>query len=258
MAQDSAYPPAAPAAASTQTTNQGNRTFLFDFQWKNFKTLVTDMATPDAPPNYIADFKFFALRPKVYLKSGDGKTTLSTGTLYNVHINADIVLRGQNIKLEAARRLKTHYIYKSTAFAQSAEKPVTMTWNTSCTAREWHFNLLDENQIAVARYSVDWYALKKFAKLEIIGPRGHDEKVVEEVMATAFTLYGCMLFRMNNIFALFGSAFHKKAGNREVDSGDLKKAAEQDYEDARKQDVKPISPPRDSVQGAPGSAAVRQ
>ncbi|PNS14741.1 hypothetical protein CAC42_1763 [Sphaceloma murrayae] len=206
---------------------QDTRTLIFDFKWCNFKTRILDAANPEGQPLYIADFKFWSIRPQIFLKTGDGKDVISSSKLHNVDINADIKLRGRDFKVEAARRLRTHYVYPSMAFARKPGVPVTMSWTTTWTLKYWNFNLLDEDKICVARYSVDCWALKQYAKLEIMGPKAHEDAVIEEVLSTAFTVYCEMLFRSNNILNLIGSALHKKPG--QITQAEAKAAAEEDY-----------------------------
>ncbi|KAF4556442.1 Hypothetical protein D9617_1g083200 [Elsinoe fawcettii] len=205
------------------------RKFRFDFQWSNFKTRIHDEASLEGQPMYIADFKLWAWRPKVFLKSGDGNTVIGAGVLPNFTISPTLTIHGRDIKIEAARKLKTHYVYPSQTILSSGH-PQTMTWITTNTAKWWHFNLLDENQQPIARYSVNFWALKEFAYLEIMGDYAHNEKAVEEILATAFTVYSCILYRSNNIFNLLGSAFHKKPKAKEITDDNMRTAAKDDFE----------------------------
>ncbi|KAF2222296.1 hypothetical protein BDZ85DRAFT_199363 [Elsinoe ampelina] len=214
---------------SPELLPNATRTFLFDFKWSNLKTRIIDSVNPEGPPSYIGDFTLLAWRPKVYLKSADESNTIATGTLYNFHINTSVVIHGQEIKIEAAKRLTTHYVYPSTTLS-STGKPQTMTWRTTFTAKFWHFHLLDDNQAPIARYSVDWWALKKFAKLEIMGEYSRNDKAVEEILATAFTVYGCMLYRSNNLFNLLGAAVHKKPKTKDITDDEVRQAAKDDWE----------------------------
>lgn len=192
-----------------------NPVFNVDFSWKKWKSLVTQQGK-SSDPAYIIDFKAMT-SPHLIFKSAPDEKVIGTGTIHAISINADYEVHGQKGQLKALKRLATEYTYLSSAFSDDGTQEA-MRWTGNCGLKTWDFICLDEQQLPVARFSVNVWAVKKFANIEFIGPKATSQDAREEILVTGMTLYQCMLLRCNNVFSLFGAAF-ANPGPLEKDSG---------------------------------------
>ncbi|KAG0646622.1 hypothetical protein D0Z07_7488 [Hyphodiscus hymeniophilus] len=195
-----------PEQQQTLDPRKHGRTLQVDFSWKRFKALITEKGDSDSRPLYIVDFKAF--KPHLVFKSGADGSTIGTGTLHTVSINADCELRGKPIKLEAMKRFKTEYSHLSQAYSDTDE-PVPLRWTSGCGFKTWDFICVDSQESPVAKFSANIWATKKIGNIEFLGPKANSEALREEIMVTGLTLFYCMVLRMNNIFSLFGAIFSK-------------------------------------------------
>ncbi|CZR65842.1 uncharacterized protein PAC_15742 [Phialocephala subalpina] len=148
-------------ASTTQAIQQPGdlapgRTLQVDFSWKKFKSLITEKDDPNSKPVYIVDYKTFS--PHLVFKSGVDNSTFGTGTLHPISINADCDIRGQHITLKAMKRFKTSYMHLSPTFSGTKE-PVPLIWTSDCDFKTWDFICMDENQLPVAKFSANIWAL---------------------------------------------------------------------------------------------------
>ncbi|KAJ5619086.1 hypothetical protein N7510_003070 [Penicillium lagena] len=176
-----------------------------DFAWSKFKGLITDANDPHSKPLYIVGFQML-LPPHLTFKSGETDTTVGTGTLHAVDISPDYELNGFKGTIKAQKRFKTAYTHQSHAYSNT-DSPVTMTWTSNSGFKTWDFVCMDENQIAVAKFSANMWAVKKVGQIEFLGPKANDPAVRDEIVVTGVTLAYCMWLRVNNVFNLVGSIF---------------------------------------------------
>ncbi|KAJ5666941.1 hypothetical protein N7462_011350 [Penicillium macrosclerotiorum] len=189
-----------PHMASAQS-----RTLAVDFTWKKFKALVSDSNSSNPNPLYTVSFQMVSA-PHLRFKSTETGQQIGTGTVHAFSINPDYQLHGAKHTLKAQKRLVTNYTHMSSAFSDT-DTPVKMTWTGEVGLKTWSFICVDENQVPVAKFSANLWAVKKLAKIELMGPKALDDAVRDEIVVVGFTLFYCMYLRANNIFNLFGSAF---------------------------------------------------
>ncbi|KAL5337607.1 hypothetical protein BJX70DRAFT_227371 [Aspergillus crustosus] len=193
------------------TTATATPTLQVDFSWKKFKGLISYADNPDAGALYIVDWN--AIRsPHLTFKRASDNHTIGTGTLHAVAINADYEVAGRKGTLAAQKRFKTLYTHQSYAYAdQDTGRPATLTWTSDSGFTTWDFVCVDERQRPVARYSAKIWGVKKIGLIEFADGRGValSEEMRDEIVVTGMTLFYCMWLRVNNIFSLFGSIFHK-------------------------------------------------
>lgn len=180
-----------------------NPTLQVDFIWKKYKTLITELDKSE--PVYIVDFNTFKSPSMVYKSAADDKT-IGTGTLHPISIHADYEIYGQKRQLKALKRWKTAYTHLSHAFSDT-DSPVTMTWTSECGFKTWDFICLDEQQMPVAKFSSNVWALKKLGNIEFLGSKATSKAARDEIVVVGMTLYFCMLLRTNNILSVVGSIF---------------------------------------------------
>lgn len=192
-----------------------NPVFTVDFSWKKSRSLVTEQGK-SSDPAYIIDFKALS-SPNVIFRSASDEHVIGTGTLHAVSINPDYQVHGRKGQLKALKRLATEYTYLSLAFSDDGTQEA-MRWTANCALKTWDFICLDEQQLPVAKFSVNTFAAKKYANIEFIGPKATSRDAQEEILVTGMTLYQCMLLRCNNMFSLIGAAI-ASPGPLEKDSG---------------------------------------
>ncbi|KAL2868905.1 uncharacterized protein BJX67DRAFT_379840 [Aspergillus lucknowensis] len=189
-----------------------------DFSWKKFKGLITyaDSPSPEQQPLYIVDWNAIKSPHLVFTRPSENRT-IGTGTLHAVRINADFEVAGRKGTLVAQKRFKTLYTHQSYAFSEDPHKPVTLTWTSSSGFTNWDFVCVDERQRAVARYRAKIWGVKKIGYIEFADSEAEgtlSEAARDEIVVTGMTLFYCMWLRVNNIFSLFGSAFHRTGGSK--------------------------------------------
>ncbi|KAG4429584.1 hypothetical protein IFR05_014933 [Cadophora sp. M221] len=177
-----------------------------NFSWHKFESLISEKVEGGGSPKplYIVDYHTLKIKPRLIFKSVSDDSTIGTGTLHPISINADVEIRGQATELQATSRIKTQYMHLSHNFSDT-DKPVPMTWSSDCGFKTWDFVCLDPNQMPVARFAANVWAVKKVGNIEFLGERtATSEAAREEIVITGITLFSCMMLRMNNFFNLFG------------------------------------------------------
>lgn len=106
------------------------------------------------------------------------------------------------------KRFKTEYSHLSNVYSETDE-PATMTWTSKSDFKTWDFICLDPQQLPVAKFSANIWAVKKVGNIEFLGPKAGSEAAREEILVTGLTLFYCMMLRMNNVLSLFGAVFHR-------------------------------------------------
>ncbi|KAF7719697.1 Uncharacterized protein PECH_004199 [Penicillium ucsense] len=188
-----------PHHASAQT-----HTLSVDFAWSNFKSLVTDASDESKTPLYIVSCN--VLTSNLTFKTGPDDKVMGTSSVHAISISPDYELHGVKGTLQAQHRLRTIYSHTSTIFSDSGA-PVKMTWTSQSGFKNWDFICVDEMQQPVAKFSASLWNPKKWATIEILGPKAHDVRARDEIVLVGFTLYWCMVVRMNNPLNLLGSVF---------------------------------------------------
>lgn len=187
----------------SQDDTQSNPVFTIDFSWKKSRSLVTEQGR-SSEPVYIIDFKALS-SPHIIFRSAPDERIIGTGTIHAVSINANYEIHGRKGQLKALKRLATEYTYLSLAFSDDGTQEA-MRWTANCALKTWDFICLDEQQMPVAKFSVNTFAAKKYVNIEFIGPKATSQDAQEEILITGMTLYQCMLLRCNNMFSLIGAA----------------------------------------------------
>ncbi|OJJ46838.1 hypothetical protein ASPZODRAFT_15532 [Penicilliopsis zonata CBS 506.65] len=200
-----------------------SRTLQFDFTWRKFKGLISEVNDPEAKPLYIVSWHAFK-RPQMRFKSpttaaapaaavtttddddDEDAAYMGSGTFHNFSINADYEVRGRSGTLTAQKRFKTVYTYPSYAFSDT-DQAVTMTWTSSSGFKTWDFVCMDEQQMPVARFSANVWGLKKLGLIDFMGPHAMSDAVRDEIVVTGLTLFYCMVLRSSSITSFFAAAF---------------------------------------------------
>ncbi|KAF2178158.1 hypothetical protein K469DRAFT_456224, partial [Zopfia rhizophila CBS 207.26] len=182
-------------------------TLQVDFSWKKFKSLITEKDDPQSKPIYIVDYKTF--KPHLVFKSAADDSTFASGTLHHISINADCEIRGQPVTLKALKRFKTEYTHLSHAFSNN-DAPVPMTWTSTSGFKTWDFICLDTQQMPVAKFSANAWAVKKVGNIEFLGSKAATSDAVrDEIVVTGLTLFYCMVLRSSSILSFFGAIFSR-------------------------------------------------
>lgn len=190
-------------------TSNHNRKLEVDFSWRKFEALVFEKDGDKSKPLYVMDYKLFKIKNNLIFHDAISKETIGTGTLHPISIHADCVIRGEKVKLEALKRLTTHYTHLSHVFSDS-KTPVQMEWKTNIDLKTWDFICLDQNQQPVCKFAANIWMVKKMGYFEFLGEKAMmNEAAREELMIMGLTLFNLMMLRTNNIFQLFGAAFTK-------------------------------------------------
>ncbi|KAJ5992365.1 hypothetical protein N7451_008089 [Penicillium sp. IBT 35674x] len=200
---------------SLKTTDQ-HATLRIDFKWGKFKSLVSDVNKPDEPL-YIIEYKLFSPKQIIY-KSASTKDVIGTGSIHMISIDADYECRGRRDTLVAQKRFKTLYTHRSGFLKNPQGQPAVMTWTGDVGASKWDFVCTDEQQMPVAKFTVNLWGLKKIGKVELMGPSSREEGVRAEMLITGMTLAYCMVVRASNIFNLLGSIFGDPAHDKKYKS----------------------------------------
>ncbi|KAF2497642.1 hypothetical protein BU16DRAFT_525273 [Lophium mytilinum] len=195
-------------------TSGAHSTYLIDFSWGKFKSLITDKNDPASTPLYIVNYKAFS--PNLVFKSAATDTVLGTGTIHAISINAKCTVHDRPIKLKALKHFETSYEHQSLAFSDT-DQPVPMTWTGSLGLRTWDFVCLDEAQMPVAKCVINNWGITRVGWIEFLGERAAEsEKAREEIMVTGITLMYCMALRFSNFFSLFGAVFARPGREKDA------------------------------------------
>lgn len=207
---ESSMAPAAPSAPAHVQASQ-SQALLVDMAWKKLKFLIKDANNPEATPLYNVALQM-VMAPHLRFKAIEGngmEREVRSGTVHTFSISPDYELYGQPATLKAQKRFSTYYTHMSTVFSDTDE-PVKMTWTSNTDFKGWDFICVDHNQNPVAKFSANLWAVKKFGKIELLGPKAFDPAARDEIVVLAVTLFYCMYLRVNNPFNLLGSAFMSK------------------------------------------------
>ncbi|KAJ5585399.1 uncharacterized protein N7459_005199 [Penicillium hispanicum] len=196
------------ASPSPSWTSSQSRTLAVDFTWSKFQGRVTDGTGPGSQTLYTVPTSIVQ-SPHLTVRSAQKDQVIGTGTIHSFSISPDYELHGAKGTLKAQKRFRTVYTHLSHAFSDT-DRPVKMTWTSSSGFKTWDFICVDENQIAVARFAVNMWAVKKVGQIEILGPKAYDEAARDEIVVIGLTLVYCMWLRVNNPLNLVGSAFLHK------------------------------------------------
>ena len=222
-------------------------TLQVDFSWKKFQTLITEHDKP-SDPIYIVDYRTVK-SPHIIFKSATDKKTIGTGTLHPISINANYEIQGQKGTLKALKRFQTVYSYLSQAFSEN-DSPATMTWTCSCGFKTWDFICLDEQQMPVAKFSANVWAVNKVGNIEFLGSKNTSPAVRDEIVVTGLTLLYCLSLRSSSILSFFGAIFARPGPLDNV------AAAESQHEIVAEHDKNVGSVPKHEVVGDKNQAVV--
>ncbi|TVY88419.1 hypothetical protein LAWI1_G006260 [Lachnellula willkommii] len=199
-----------PETPQQQQSISPSRTLQADFSWKKWKVRISAKDDPESKPVYIINFpiKPFQDTPSLVVKSAADDSTVGTGTLHPIPIDAACELHGQAIELKAQKRFKAQYMHLSHSFSDTGA-PVPMYWTSNSGFTTWDFVCLDQNQLPVAKFSAAIWAVRKIANIEFLGEKAMNDAVRDEIVVTGITLYCCMLLRCNNVLSLVGAIFSR-------------------------------------------------
>jgi hypothetical protein len=181
-----------------------------DFKWSKFHSVVSEESGQDRTPRYIQHFR--PSKPQLRFNSADDSTQIGSGAYGQVSISGECMVNGRAIELKPLKRWKTKYNFLSHAFAppSAPNTLVPITWTADSGLKTWDCVCLDENQLPIAQFSANWWALKAVGKFrfERSGETLTDDQR-DEVVITGLTLMYMMTSRVNNPLALVGAAFAK-------------------------------------------------
>lgn len=197
-----------PGSPPTHFETPSGATLQVDFAWSKFRNIVSVKDGDKLTPVYIQHFR--PTKPQLRIEDATTNTPVSTGTINNVSISAECTIHGHTIDIKPLKRWKTAYNHLSTALS-STGGPVPITWVTSSSLKIWDFVCLDSTtQTPIARFSVNWWALKQVGNfhfeqsLEFLS-----KEVRDEVVTVGLTIFYVMATRMNNPLHLLGATFAK-------------------------------------------------
>ncbi|KAL8682711.1 MAG: hypothetical protein Q9224_006751, partial [Gallowayella concinna] len=182
-----------------------NTTLQVDFTWRKGKAYISTLSNP-SDPIYIVHYQAWKC-PHIIVKSATSDATVGSGTLQAVSINAKFQVQGRKGTLKALKRWQTAYTHLSYALADNPDSPTVVTWASSSGFKTWDFICLDEQQMPVAKFSANWWSLKKIGKIEFLGPKANSTALRDEIVVTGLTLLYCMLLRTNSLLSFFGAIF---------------------------------------------------
>ncbi|KAL8917345.1 MAG: hypothetical protein Q9208_008015 [Pyrenodesmia sp. 3 TL-2023] len=195
-------------------------TLQVDWSWRKWQSRVS-LASEPSKPIYIIHYNFWK-SPSMIVKSASSDTTIGTGTLHAISINANYTIHGRKGKLKALKRWRTEYTHLSEAYA-TGSSPATMRWTSSSSFKTWDFICLDEQQMPVAKFSANWWGITNTANIEFMGPKATSEAARDEIVVTGMTLFYCMVLRINNLGSLFGAIFARPGPIKEGEQGGIGK-----------------------------------
>ena len=194
-------------------------TLQVDFAWSKFRNTISEKSsTGQLTPVYIQHFR--PTKPQLRFDSADTNTQFATGTIKTISIAADCVIHGITVPLKPLKRWKTQYNYLSTTLSPNGSTPAPVTWITNSSLKIWDFICLDANQLPIAKFSVNIWALKQVGNFHFDKSAAEVSRAVrDEVVVMGLTLFYVMAVRMNNPLHLLGSAFAKpgKVGEEGVE-----------------------------------------
>ncbi|CAG8050294.1 unnamed protein product [Penicillium olsonii] len=182
-----------------------SRSLAVNFMWSKMHIYVTDYEPKNPNPKLVYDVNCDMLAPNLKFKSIEQDRQVGTGTIHAISISPDFELHGSKGTLRAKSRLRTMYTHYSHVYSDTG-KPAKMSWTSSSGFKTWDFVCCDENQNPVAKFSANVWAVKRFAKIELLGPKALDTAAMDEIVVIGLTLCYCMYMRVNNPLNLLGSA----------------------------------------------------
>lgn len=190
-----------------------------DFAWSKFRNTIKEKNGQALTSRYVQHFR--CTKPQLRFNSADDTTNIGTGTISNISISAECIVRGRKIELKPLKRFRTRYNYLSHAFTSQSDPltPVALSWSakTMSNFKTWDFVCLDANQLPVAKFSANWWALKAVGKFEFKNKKEDlSEEQRDEIVVTGMTVFYLMMTRMNNPFHLVGAAIAKPGKVEEV------------------------------------------
>ncbi|KAI4091228.1 MAG: hypothetical protein LQ348_005832 [Seirophora lacunosa] len=193
-------------ATSDEASLQSSK-LQVDFTWRKWQARITSISDP-SQPLYIVDYQGIK-SPHIIVKTPDSSTTIGTGTLHPISIHADYEIHGRKGKLKALKRWRTKYTHLSHAFATSPDSSslAAMTWTSSSNFKNWDFICLNEQQIAVAKFSANMWGLKKIGMVEFLTPTAVSEAARDEIVVIGMTLAYTMILRTSSILSFVGAIF---------------------------------------------------
>lgn len=193
-----------------------SRSLAVHFQWIKFHSLITELDTENPNPKPLYDANFKMLAPHLRIKSLPDGREIGTGTVHAISISPDYELHGSKGTLRAKSRLRTRYTHLSRTFSNT-DKPATMSWFSETGFTTWNFICCDETQTPVAKFTANVWALKKVAKIELLGPKAFDPAAMDEIVIIGMTLYYCIYLRASNLFNLVGSVFMRTGKEAQIE-----------------------------------------
>ncbi|KAJ5103237.1 hypothetical protein N7532_003766 [Penicillium argentinense] len=192
-----------------------------DFGWRKFKSLISNENTPNADPLYVVDYQI--IKAGLKFKHYANGEIFGLGRMGVVSIDADYELHGRKDQIVAQSRLKTSYAHRSVA-ASTTDKPVTLTWYSDSNFTKWDFICCDEQQLPVAKLTMNLWGLKQIGRIEFMGPMAHSQELQEEIVVTSLTLAYQMALRISNLLNLAGALFARPGHEPKVSSAAPKTA----------------------------------
>ncbi|KAJ4364534.1 hypothetical protein N0V83_009129 [Neocucurbitaria cava] len=179
-----------------------------DFAWSKFRNLIFEKNGDKLEPVYIQHFR--PTKPQLRFESAANNSPIATGTINNVSISGECIIHGHDIALKPLKRWKTQYNYLSKTFSSSGAEPVPISWIANSSLKVWDFVCLDANQLPIAKFSVNIWAIKQVGNFYFEKTKEElSDEERDEVVVTGVTILYIMMTRMNNPLHLVGAAFAK-------------------------------------------------
>ncbi|KAF2126575.1 hypothetical protein P153DRAFT_297872 [Dothidotthia symphoricarpi CBS 119687] len=188
-------------------------TLQIDFSWTAFQNRVSLKTDTTLQPLYTQHFR--TLKPQLRFDSAPSNTPIATATIPSISITPSCTLHGRSLPLTPLSRWKTAYGYTSNVHST---EPVTMSWIANSSMKTWDFVCLDAAQLPVAKFSVNFWALKQVGMMYFQRVVSEEER--DEIVVTGLTVLYLMASRLGNPLHLFGAAF-AKTGEREKEGGEV-------------------------------------
>jgi hypothetical protein len=183
-------------------------TLQVDFAWSKFQNIISEKNGDQLTPLYIQHFR--PTKPQLRYETAHDKVEIARGTINNFSISAECTLNGHTIALKPLKRWKTQYNYLSTTLSPGPNTPAPVSWIANMSLKLWDFVCLDANQIAIAKFSANLWAVKQVGNFHFEKSAGGvSREARDEIVVTGLTLLYVMMVRMNNPLHLLGSVFAK-------------------------------------------------
>jgi hypothetical protein len=190
-------------------------TLQVDFAWSKFRNIISEKNGSTLTPLYIQHFR--PTKPQLRFDSAHNNANMATGTINNFSISGECTLHSKTITLKPLKRWKTEYNYLSSTLSPDPSTPVPISWIANSSLKIWDFVCLDANHLPIAKFSVNWWALKQVGNFHFEKSKeAVTAEVRDEIVVTGLTLLYIMSARMNNPLHLLGAAFAKPG---KVESG---------------------------------------